>query len=869
MFIIKANKLMERLFKHPCINITVIIVITMFFSAFLPQVEMDNNNFRFVPKDDPALNTSKWIEETFGSSFFILVGLKREYGTVFDSVFLNRIQDYAQKVQNIPIVKEVVSLVSADYITSIDGAITVEKLVKDDFSGLPEEINELKSRLLSWDLYERAMVSDDFKATQILIPMTISQEEASQPEINDKFLWIRDLAHEEFDSLCSVYVTGMPVISAAINEEMNSDLKLLVPLVVVVLLTVLYFSFRKFNFVILPMLTVIIAVIWSVGAMPIFGIKLSVISTVLPVILMAVGSAYGIHVVTHYITDKGYSELSRDEHRKLVLDVLRKILKPVFLAALTTFSAFFSLIFTPVLPIKEFGCFACFGVIAAFAAAVMLIPSIIIIKGPEKKKENKREKLQNTFIADNLINIVTKKKTILFIAVCILCFSVYGLTQIINDNVMIEYFKSDTEVFKSDKFIRENFGGSKVVNVVLQGDSHEIILHPDTLTAMDGLAEYLKKTPNVGKIMGFTDMIKRINQIFNINADPAGLKRTESTPVYDDWGFGFDFDSWESESYGDYSEEITVQPEQEEKFLTQREFLTLLDRAASVSRELSANDLVKELKRRINYDGASYYEIPSNPARYGKDTPEDLQRLISNYLFLLSSGISSYANDPLEPTAIKSTIQLRTIGIHDTKEAVNEINNYLAANLPSGISVITGGVAMVEESINNLIVQSQLISVFFSIFFLFFIISISYKSASAGFICIAPLSISILINFAVMGFTGIKLNLGTAMVASVSLGIGVDYSIHFMEAFKREYHKFKDSGNFLWHSFNSSGKAIIINAVGVGAGFAVLIFSRFNILIDLGFLILITMFTSALVSLTVLPVLLTLINPKFITKEKI
>jgi len=862
---------MEAFFKRPWVIVAVITIITLFFASFLPQVELDNNNLRFVPDDDPALETSRWIEESFGSSLFILVGLRREYGTVFDSGFLNRIRDYVEEVKGVSIVKEIVSLVSADYITSIDGAITVEPLVRGDFSGTPQEIAELKRRLLSWDLYERAMVSDDFTATQILIPLTISQEEAGLPEISEKFLAVRDLAHEMFDDLCSVYVTGMPVIVASINEEMTSDLKLLVPLVVVVVLVVLFISFRKFSRVVLPLLTVVIAVIWSVGAMPLFGFKLSVISTVLPVILVAVGSAYGIHVVTHYLTDRGDAQFSGDEHKLFVLKVLRKIIKPVFLAALTTFAGFFSLCFTPVHPIREFGYFSSFGVLAAFIVAVTFIPSLLIIRGPEKKKDGEKEDIYSSVVADTLMVAARKKRTVLSLAVLVVLFSVYGLTKIVSDNAMIEYFKPDTEVSKSDRFIRENFGGSKVINVVLHGESAEIILHPATLSAMDSLGAYLESHPNVGKLMGFTDMVKRINQVINADADPNGLERTEETDSFDDFGFGFGFDSGfgfefeESEvTINDFSEPANSPSFTEEKIFTQEEFFAILDRASSASRELSANDLVKELKRQVNYEGASYYEIPADPARYGKDTPEDLQRLVSNYLVLLSGGISNYANDDLEPTAIKTTVQLRTVGMGDSQEIFDAIDRYLFAHVPDGVNVTIGGATMVEGSLNNLVVRSQIISVIISIFCVFIIIAVSNRSLIAGIVGVAPLSISILVNFAVMGFTGIKLNLGTSMVASVSVGIGIDYSIHFLEAFKREYRKYSGGADFLRHSFNSSGKAIIINAVSVGAGFAVLMLSRFNMLVDLGLLIAITMFTSALVSLTVLPVLLTVLKPKFI-----
>ena len=858
---------METFFKRPLIITIVIIVITLFFASFLPKVELDNNNLRFVPIDDPALETSRWIDETFGSSLFILVGLKSEYGTVFERGLLNRIRDYVEEVKAISIVKEVVSLVSADYITSIDGAIVVEPLVRGDFSGAPEEIAELKRRLLSWDLYERAMVSDDFQATQILIPLTISMEEAGLPETNEKFLVIRDLAHEMFDGLCTVYVTGMPVIVATVSEEMISDLKLLIPVVVAVVLTVLFFSFRRLSRVILPLLTVVIAVIWSVGAIPLFGFKLSVISTVLPVILIAVGSAYGIHVVTHYLTDRGGAEMNRDEHRLLVLKVLRKILKPVFLAALTTFAGFFSLCFTSVHPIREFGYFSSFGVIAAFIVAVTLIPSLLILRGPEKKKDGGKEDAYSTIIADTLMVVAKKKRTVLFFAAVVVVFSIYGLTKIISDNAMIEYFKPDTEVAKSDKFIRENFGGSKVVNVVLHGESAEIILHPDTLSAFDGLGEYLGKNPNVGKLMGFTDMVKRINQVLNADADPAGLERMgDSSSTFDDFGFGFG--GWDFDDTADsfYTFDTAPSPPAEEKPLTQGEFFALLDRASSASRTLSANDLARELKRQVNYEGTAYYEIPSDPARYGKDTPEDLQRLVSNYLVLLSGNISSYANDDLEPTAIKTTVQLKTLGMEDSQEIIDTIGRYLAANIPSDVNVIIGGATIVEGSLNNLIVQSQVISVLISILCVFIIMAVSNRSLIAGIIGIAPLSISILVNFAVMGLAGIKLNLGTSMVASVSVGIGIDYSIHFIEAFKREYRQYGGGENFLWHSFNSSGRAIIINAVSVGAGFAVLLLSRFNMLCAFGLLIAITMFTSAIVSLTVLPVLLVVLKPKFVTE---
>jgi predicted RND superfamily exporter protein len=297
--------------------------------------------------------------------------------------------------------------------------------------------------------------------------------------------------------------------------------------------------------------------------------------------------------------------------------------------------------------------------------------------------------------------------------------------------------------------------------------------------------------------------------------------------------------------------------------------MEVFERAGGKARTMNVNDFIWELKKQINYEGASYYEIPVDPKRYGKETKEELQKLIANYLVLLSGNISEYANDPLEPTAVKSTVQLRTLGMEDSHAIFREIERYADANFPAGVKFTIGGTTMVESSLNDQVVQTQVVSMLFSIICVFIIVSLSNKSLIAGIIGIVPLSISILLNFAVMGFTGIRLNLGTSMVAAVAVGIGIDYSIHCLEAYKREYAASGGKGDFLRRVFLSSGKAIIINALSVGAGFAVLMLSNFVMLGDLGMLIAITMFSSAFVSLTVLPALLALIKPKFIYRENL
>jgi predicted RND superfamily exporter protein len=327
------------------------------------------------------------------------------------------------------------------------------------------------------------------------------------------------------------------------------------------------------------------------------------------------------------------------------------------------------------------------------------------------------------------------------------------------------------------------------------------------------------------------------------------------------WGFDGDDES-------DLSENNAGIVEAYSHSYTADELIMLFNRAVTEGgQDINSGELIEAFNKLVNYQGASYYEIPANPERYGKRNKEELQAIVSNYLALLSGSIKAYANDALEPTAIKTTIQLRTVGQDDTERVVSAIKTYINAHFPSNVKTLVGGTALVESSLNTLVVDSQLKSLAISLCIVFLIIALSNHSLAAGLFGIVPLVISILIKFAVMGFLRIKLNIGTSMVASLAVGIGIDYTIHFIETYKMEYRN--GCGDYLRRTFLTAGMAIIINAVSVGMGFAVLMLSQFIILRDLGLLIALTMAVSALVSLTVIPALLTIIKPKFIFKEMI
>lgn len=883
------NALVKKLYKHPRVILGIILGITLFFALQLPRIRFDNNNFRFIPESDPARIADAEMAKIFGDSVPLLIGIQRRYSTIIDYKFLEKMQELDKQLLALPLVKSVVSLTTTTHIEAAGDSIVSGKLVPEHLTGSPEELNTITERLRSLDTYNRSLVSDDLKATQTIIFLNVKQEESGSPETIAVCRKVMSIA-EEWDFPDSVaYVTGAPVFSEIVNEATSHDLMFLVPIVVIVVAGVLFFSFRRFTGVFLPLLTVIISCIWAIGAMALLQIPLTILSTVLPVILIAVGSAYGIHVINHYFDEVTQSkEISRETHSAQIVEAMSRVIPPVFLAALTTFAGFVSFCFTSVVPIFEFGIFSSFGVLSAFIVAVTLIPAILILRGPRNPTIGGRFGVQpshtgiiDRIIADTLMIVHAHKRSVLLISLGCIIFAGLGISKLVIDNVLMEYFEPDVQVVRSDTFIRENFGGSKLLNLIIKGEKQGDVIRPDVLQAIDSLAEYAEENiPEVGKVTSLADVIKRFNQVYNADAPAAGLTPigANSTEKGEKDTFG---------DFGDFGDDDTTTPldktansavtgtvvntgveTQKERAYTFSEVIEKLAaaQAARHGRYVSATELVDALKKDINYKGAAYYEIPTDPQKYGKETQEELSMLIQNYLLLMGGNVQDFIDDIHTPATLKVNIQLRTVGQHDSEQALQAIMAYVKANFPKDISVEANGSMFIEQSLNTLVVQSQLISVAVSFGIVFLILAIYYRSIIAGIIGIIPLMISVALNFGFMGIVGIKLNIGTAMVASFAIGIGIDYTIHYLAAYHHEYTKRRDDRNFLIHTFYGSGKAILFNAVSVGAGFAVLMLSKFNMLSELGLLIALVMATSSFASLTILPTILSIVKPRFITK---
>ncbi len=917
-------------FKRPRLIIALCVILTGVFGFFITGLGIDNSIRQFLPQKDDSYTRLTQTEDEFGSMIVIGVSLEAEKGSILTPQNIEVVRKITDRVLEVNEIENVDSLTHIDYVCESDGSISASQLIPDSYTGSEQDIAQLESRLYEWsDMYNRVIVNDDNTATQMQITVhAMTPEEKAVSKITDaerqqKILeQVRQIVIEETEGNGLAYkIYGDPVVAESARKFMVEDLCALIPLVIVVVLLSLFFSFKTLDGTLLPLITVVMSATWTMGLMALIGITFTLVSSVIPVALIAVGSAYGIHDLTHYYIslDSVQGELTREKYEDAIFAGLKEVMKAVLLAGVTTIVGFISLVSSPIEPLHSFAIFTAIGVGIALVLSVTFIPAVLLCKdfkkvsvGRERLKhltekvarklerarqlaggKAEREASGNTLYSIYHFFCGSRPRLILF-TLGILALSYLGLRVLKIDTAIVNYFPKNCTLRQDINSVDENFAGTNSVYFTISGQEKGDLTNPEILKAVDDMQNYLAENfDGIGKIVSFTNFIKRINQVWhvpsgnNIAADNAALAASESATSesfsdFDDFGDFGDFGGFED--FGDFgtaATETSAAPvdwkdpniEYAEKLsqpVTTAQVIELLNKAyiSAGGKNATPEKMLKELESSVNYNGMAYYEIPYNPEKYPVPTREELSGVINGYLTLLSGSLDRFVDDEMNPRVMRVTCQLRNHSTEETGNIIAAAKDFAATHFPEGYTIEATGAGEMEYTMTKMIVSSQIQSLLISLISVFVIITIAFGSGWAGLVGAVPLAMAILLNYMVMGFTGINLDLVTSIIASVAVGVGIDYTIHFLSTYKEERAKTDNLEVVTRETFRKSGHGIVTNALAVGLGFLVLCFSKFVVLRYIGVLVAIVMFTSSYLAMTVIPGILNVFEPKFISKKK-
>jgi len=274
----------------------------------------------------------------------------------------------------------------------------------------------------------------------------------------------------------------------------------------------------------------------------------------------------------------------------------------------------------------------------------------------------------------------------------------------------------------------------------------------------------------------------------------------------------------------------------------------------NIGRTESFSDFIKTMHMAMSNDDISFYRIPENPWD------------IIDYLEIYSGDDedSDGRFDEFEPFV---DIDFRTcnlmarlsekedyhVGTTEISRIADEIATRLDRTLPEGVSYTISGFPMMNVKLVHYIVTGQLQSLFLSILIVGLIVALLFRQIKAGPLALIPMGVAVIINFGIMGWLHIDLDMATSVIAAITIGIGVDDTIHFLNTFRHNRTLGLSVDETIRRTLAVSGKAIIFTSIALVFGFSVLITSNFLPIALFGILTATTMINTTLGALLVLP----------------
>ncbi|MGC9529778.1 MAG: efflux RND transporter permease subunit [Candidatus Bipolaricaulaceae bacterium] len=761
--------LARRVARHPFVVLAAVAAIAACLGAFLPRISFQTDYSEMLPADDPVVEQFRHTQELFGGqSVFMLAMVAEKGGTLFDLPSLQKLYALTDELRQLVDrgwVEEITSPATVEVVEGSAAAVSVGPIL----SGPPQSAQDVaafRERALAERTVRDSLILADGSAAVVVLHLH-HRVRANEVVLGGVLDALQQAARrhggpERF------HIGGDGALMAYMSRYMRGDLRSLLPAVVVAVSAVLLVSFRTLRGVVLPLATVLIATLWTMGLAAACGVQLTIITTFLPVLLVAVGSAYGIHMVNDYLQRVG----TGGDRRAVVEGAVREMFAPVLGAALTTAAGFLTLLSSFLGPTKEFGLFAAFGVVAAFLLTVTFIPAVLVLLPSPRRGVRRAGGRFDRAVGRIAGGFARRPGWAVAAAVAAVGVLLAGVPMLQVEADFTRYFRAGSPVMQSVAFLEEKFGGSQQLSVVIDTGRKDGLRDPQVLELVARLQDYLEGRPEVGS-------------------------------------------------------------------------------TASLA------DLVKETYFTLRGDDPAYYAIPS--------TPQAVAQVLLLYEMGGGEVLGRYVSRDYAVGQV--TARVASVGMAGYTDLTRSVEAFLARELPPGASAYVTGTPTLYVQISHKLVQSQIVSLGTSLAVVGVIVAILMGSWVAGLCALIPLAVAIAADFGVMGYAGADLDMATVMIASLTVGIGVDYAVHFLVRYRRSRGQGRTHPQALAATYRTAGRGILFNALTLVFGFLVMLFSRFGAIATFGWLIALTMVASSVGAMFVLPAVLGWLRPRWLAPQ--
>jgi predicted RND superfamily exporter protein len=490
------------------------------FGAGLPGVHKDPSVDAFVPLDHPAAIARDEAREIFGLEDPVVVGLAVPRGqSAFTPPVLEALRRIHDGVRLVDEVKknDVLSLASERAIFGEDGDLQVESLLE------PGPVTEATAAV-AWTRLSAMPMFFDLLASRAgdLVTLVIPVEDPNHAET--VVAEIRALAEAEAPPGVTVHVAGVAAMNARLADTVGSDTRIFVPAAVVVVMLILLVALRRPLALLGPLVVIAGSALTAIGLMGWLDARYYLITTALPVVIMAIAVADSLHVTTFYLRARAAGSGARDA----VLSALAHTWMPVTFTTVTTIAGFVGLSLGAAMqPISEFGLFAAVGVAAAWVLSLTALPAILVLTNLQPGAA--QPGAARVGWVDRAVATVTRLALarpglmLLGLGLWVTLLAV-AASEARFDYERKRYFAPADAVRTADAELNTRLGGLNFLDLVIRAPEEGGILTPSVLGAMAELKAELAALPHVVKVTAIDDYIALMHRA--LNGGPEGVLPT-------------------------------------------------------------------------------------------------------------------------------------------------------------------------------------------------------------------------------------------------------------------------------------------------------------------------------------------------------
>jgi predicted RND superfamily exporter protein len=797
-------------------------------ATYIPTMQLDASADALVLEGDTSLEYYREISKRYGAEDFLLVTYQPK-NDLFAPEQLKTLGELRRRMAALPNVSSVNSILDVPLLQS--PRVSLSQVTSGDIPTLRTpgiDIEQVKRELATSPIYKSLLTSADGRTTALQVNLQRDEryfkllderdvlrakagkntltdaEDTELATLETTFADYTGEVHERQAELVAqarvivndyrgdaiVFLGGVPMIAVDMIAFVKSDLRVFGSGILLFIVVLLVAIFRSWRWMLLPLSTCVLTVVFMLGLLSFLDWRLTVISANFVALLLIITLSVTMHLVVRF-REYAAAQPNADQFT-LVSETVGIMLRPCIYTSLTTLVAFASLVVSGIRPVIDFGWMMTMGVLAALTMTFIVLPCVLMLLKPRVETGGGDDSA--TFTRYFAAATEHYGKTILLVSAGLLMLSVWGITQLKVENRFIDYFHDTTEIYQGMETIDSELGGTIPLDIIL---------------------DLPKKQPVAAKAAAFE------NDFANDFSDDFG----------DDFGGG---------SGTPQSEWFTV---------------------AGMKRVQSVHDYVDSLPETGKVLSlATFYDV----MKIVMGNVDDLQLALAQRS--LPESITSILVDPYwsaEVDQVRISVRVKETSreLH-RQQLLTDIRAHLIDDLgfePEQIH-LTGMLVLYNNMLQSLFTSQimTLSAVFVAILAMFVLL---FRSLSLAFIALTPNLLAAGAVLGGMGLVGIPLDMMTITIAAITVGIGVDDTIHYVHRFKQEFALDRNYLAAMYRSHASIGKAMYYTSIIIVFGFSILSLSNFTPSIYFGLLTGLAMIAALLGAMLLLPKLILVIKP--------